>query len=386
MLAPAKAMTEAEKAEALTELFALADPDQFDGDDPFDGVAGGAVGIISRLTNSADVTVAMVPTGANPWGFNKLGQLVARAELDIEDTLKMNNWVEYGFQDEMHGAYLKGIATVHSVKRAQAQGSATKTTTTASGSKARRLPNDEEATTILAETGASWREVVATQVATAIGTVPDAFEIDAMGYGSNPYNSDPAKFMKKQGRTSASDLMLRKDHQGLYDLHQQMAEELISSGYHVMGARLMQLTMQLSRVTIAAGYPQGYSTYWEAWHAGSKTMPLPANLDQGIMIMKVLGQKNGDGDSSFKRIEAKYQANAEDLKREVDELKKRVGRLGNQPPGHSNDDNNACWKCGSTVHKAWQCTLTKEEGVEAKKKKREAEKKKSEEEAAASSA
>ena len=207
-----------------------------------------------------------------------------------------------------------------------------------------------------------------------------------MGYGSNPYNSDPAKFMKKQGRTSASDLMLRKDHQGLYDLHQQMAEELISSGYHVMGARLMQLTMQLSRVTIAAGYPQGYSTYWEAWHAGSKTMPLPANLDQGIMIMKVLGQKNGDGDSSFKRIEAKYQANAEDLKREVDELKKRVGRLGNQPPGHSNDDNNACWKCGSTVHKAWQCTLTKEEGVEAKKKKREAEKKKAEEEAAASSA
>ena len=93
-----------------------------------------------------------------------------------------------------------------------------------------------------------------------------------MGYGSNPYNSDPAKFMKKQGRTSATDLMLRKDHQGLYDLHQQMAEELISSGYHVMGARLMQLTMQLSRVTIAAGYPQGYSTYWEAWHAGSKTM------------------------------------------------------------------------------------------------------------------
>ena len=115
-------------------------------------------------------------------------------------------------------------------------------------------------------------------------------------------------------------------------------------------------------------------------------MPLPANLDQGIMIMKVLGQKNGGHDAEvLKRIEAKYQANAEDLKREVDELKKRVGRLGNQPPGHSNDDNNSCWKCGSTVHKAWQCTLTKEEGVEAKKKKREAEKKKSEEEAAASS-
>ena len=48
----------------------------------------------------------------------------------------------------MHGAYLKGEATVHSVKKTQAQGSATKTTTTASVSKARRLPNDEEATAI----------------------------------------------------------------------------------------------------------------------------------------------------------------------------------------------------------------------------------------------
>ena len=70
----------------------------------------------------------------------------------------------------------------------------------------------------------------------------------------------------------------------------------------------------------------------------------------------------------------------------MDELKKRVRRMNSTPPGNSNDDNNACWKCGSTVHKAWQCTLTKEEGVEAKKKKREAEKKKAEEEAAASSA
>ena len=150
-----------------------------------------------------------------------------------------------------------------------------------------------------------------------------------------------------------------------------------------MGARLMQLTMQLSRVTIAAGYPQGYSTYWEAWHAGSKTMPLPANLDKGIMIMKVLGQKNGGHDAeSLKRIEAKYQTNAEDLKREVDELKKRVGRMSTTP-GTSNEDG-SCWKCGSTVHKAWQCTLTKEEGAEVKKKKREAEKKAADEAAASS--
>ena len=157
----------------------------------------------------------MIPTAANLWAFNKLGQLVARAGLDMEDTLKMSNFVEYGFDEELHVVYLKEEATVHSVKKIQAQGSATKTTATASGSKARRLPSDDEAIALLAETGAPWREVVATQVATAIGTVPDAFEIDAMGYGSNPYNSDPAKFMKKQGRTSASDLMLRKDHQGL---------------------------------------------------------------------------------------------------------------------------------------------------------------------------
>ena len=79
MLAAAKAMAEAEKAEALTELFALADPDQFGGDDPFGGVAGGMTGIVSRLTISTDVTVPMIPTAANPWGFKKLGQLVAGA-------------------------------------------------------------------------------------------------------------------------------------------------------------------------------------------------------------------------------------------------------------------------------------------------------------------
>ena len=43
-LATAEAMAEAEKAEALTVLFALADPAQFGGDDPFDGVAGGVAG------------------------------------------------------------------------------------------------------------------------------------------------------------------------------------------------------------------------------------------------------------------------------------------------------------------------------------------------------
>ena len=79
VLAAAKAMAEAEKAEALTELFALADPDQFGGDDPFGGVAGGMTGIVSRLTISTDVTVPMIPTAANPWGFKKLGQLVAGA-------------------------------------------------------------------------------------------------------------------------------------------------------------------------------------------------------------------------------------------------------------------------------------------------------------------
>ena len=68
----------------------------------------------------------------------------------------------------------------------------------------------------------------------------------------------------------------------------------------------------------------------------------------------------------------------------MDELKKRVGRMSTTP-GTSNEDN-SCWKCGSTVHKAWQCTLTKEEGAEAKKKKREADKKKADDEAAASSA
>ena len=80
VLAAAKAMAEAEKAEALTELFALADPDQFGGDDPFGGVAGGMTGIVSRLTISTDVTVPMIPTAANPWGFKKLGQLVAARE------------------------------------------------------------------------------------------------------------------------------------------------------------------------------------------------------------------------------------------------------------------------------------------------------------------
>ena len=165
-LAAAEAMAEAEKAEALAVLFALADPAQFGGDDPFDGVAGGVAGIISRLSSSTDVTVTMIPTAANLWGFNKLGQLVARAGLDMEDTLKMSNFVEYGFDEELHVVYLKGEATVHSVKKTQAQGSATKTIATASGSKAWRLPSDDEAIAILAETGAPWREVVATQVAT----------------------------------------------------------------------------------------------------------------------------------------------------------------------------------------------------------------------------
>ena len=62
----------------------------------------------------------MIPTAANPWSFNKLGQLVARARLDIEDTLKMSNFVEYGFDEELHVVYLKGEATVHSVKKTQA--------------------------------------------------------------------------------------------------------------------------------------------------------------------------------------------------------------------------------------------------------------------------
>ena len=65
-------------------------------------------------------------------------------------------------------------------------------------------------------------------------------------------------------------------------------------------------------------------------------------LIQAISACSVLGQKNGGNDAeALKRIEAKYQSNAEDLKREVDELKKRVGRMHPTPPGNSNDDNNS---------------------------------------------
>ena len=188
----------------------------------------------------------------------------------------MSNFVEMGFGEPMHEKYEKGITSAEkAIASAGVQAGAAAKSATASSSKKNRHPSEEEAATLKGIAGVTWQEAVACQVAVTVGIVPDIHEIETMGYGSNPLNCDAAKACRKASIQTVQEYVKAGDATGLHDKHLVLADELIESGYPTMGARLMHLSTQLHRVTIAVGFNSGYIKYWDAWNAAHKLKPLP---------------------------------------------------------------------------------------------------------------
>ena len=53
----------ATKVTGLVQFFSLADATEFEGVEPFSGVAGGTTALIERLVSSDKVQLNMIPTG-----------------------------------------------------------------------------------------------------------------------------------------------------------------------------------------------------------------------------------------------------------------------------------------------------------------------------------
>ena len=88
----------APKATGLVQFFALADLTEFDGAEPFGGVARGTTGIIERLVSSDKIQLNMIPTGQGKLAVQRFGKLVARAGLNSEDTLALDSFIDIGFE------------------------------------------------------------------------------------------------------------------------------------------------------------------------------------------------------------------------------------------------------------------------------------------------
>ena len=380
------AASEAEKAAAMTAFLSLVDPAEFDGEDPFEQVAGGVAKLIEKLTANEAVTLAMIPKAAN--GATKrnallFGGLVAMGGLEVNDLVAVDNFVTLGFEDiEEH--YLKGKATWDGAKTSHkkslgAKGSAAGTT----NEQGKRVwtPDEAEANNILRDIGASWEEIVAAQTATALGTVPDPQEIAAMGYGSNVLNSQVHRELIKRRTETPQDAIRQLNGKKLHAMHCAAAEEMINNGYHVMGSRIMQISSMLYRVTIEVKHDVGYIYYWQDWFANHKLKPLPARLDTEIVALKVTGTRPdaGDVEGMLRKIQDEHELKLEQMTKEtnrkMNDMESRMSQLRrniSNPEGQGGQGGGAqkreCWKCGSDQHTKWQCPHSDEEAKEIKRK------------------
>ena len=168
-----------------------------------------------------------------------------------------------------------------------------------------------------------------------------------------------------------NDRIKAMDGTGLHEMHQNVAEELISNGYSVMGARLMHLSSMLYRVTIGTGFDEGYIFYWKEWFNNHKLKMLPATLDPQILTLKVIGVKERSRSCDSDKVEGlkkEIQTQAKEHNRQMDEMRQKLSRIGRPQGGDTQGEEKKCWKCGSTEHKSFACPLSKEDAMALKKK------------------
>ena len=375
---------------ALLETFVLgADPDEFEGQDPFSAVEGGGKGLLLRLLVKPTPVGAM-PVGKKGLALARFGHMVARAGLSTEDLCALEAFVDLGFPD----AAAKYANAVDGTKKLLHSPSG-QSGTVASKEKT-NVPTLAEQELILKTHGARYIELVATGCAVALGLVPSETALEVMGYRSDPFESDTCTKMRKQGRSTALVYIRANDAVGLYDMHVNAAETLSARCYGVFAARFMSLVAKLHRMTIAVGFDEGYLNYWKMWLERKVCEPIEPQLCQEILTLTVLsriGLTGGSGEATVKRLQEMEKLYDEERTMRmaqhdaINSLKSRVQQLsvgGGTPVGGGGDGDGgrsggrketSCWRCGSTEHMSWspQCPKYDKEDADRRKAKRDAE-------------
>jgi len=337
----------------------LADAAEFNGTEPFDGVAGGTAGIVERLVSSDKILLSMIPVGQGKLALQRFGQLVARAGLNNDDTLALDSFVDIGF-DAMAPQYCKAVTAATAVlKQKVDEGGGGVSAAQVKGTKA---PSESEAAKILLAEGVPWYEVVAGGCAVSLGTVPSMAGLIAIGYGGDPVDSDACTRRRKQGQLMAMNFIKNKDAVGLFDMHMSAAKSLAAQGYGMTASDLMVKCNSLYRLTIAVDFPEGYLAYWVRELEDNTGKRVCAKIDQEtlseIMLpraMKGATAADMSGSVAFLRgevSEAKLREGA--MRASIDMLRQKLlqkGGAAGEAAGEGPEKK--CWKCGSTEHMSW---------------------------------
>ena len=377
----------APKAAKLVQFFQMADENEFEGEDPLAGVAGGATGLIERLVKKETVTLELLPTGRGKLAMQRFGHLVVRAGVGEDDLLALATFIDIGYPDNSEHYIRAASQATEIMKR--------KVTASAVGSaqgKGSMVPSETEAEAISNREGVSWYEIVAGGCAVCLGFVPSRGGLETIGYGGDPLDSDACTRRRKQGQAMAMTHIKAKDAQGLFDMHMGAAKSLAAQGYGMTASDVMVKCNALYRLTFAVNYPEGYLLYWARELEDEKGKRVSAKINQEtlseIMLPHALKVNacapDMSGHVAFLRgemAEAKVREAA--MKQSMESLRakmvnmKAAGDIDWAAARDAAGDKatKKCWKCGSTEHMSWSKECPKyrpkgdEENEEDKEKK-----------------